>query len=400
MIRSIDDIVKHNLCLGCGLCEAINPDSILMQKKDNGFIEPMFKSRISKEENDKILKICPGININNNSKFTSKNNIWGNVIKCYSSFSLDNEVRTIGSSGGIISEVAIYLLDTKQVDKIIQVGSDCYDFTNNQLIVSRDRDDILSCAGSRYAPVSMFRNIIKVLSSNNDRYCIIGKPCDISGMKNFLSSYPQYTGRIKFYISNICAGIPSFKGTQKLVDSFFSVEKPIRNLKYRGNGWPGYFSFTDSSNKNYSVSYNDSWGKVLGREILFRCKICPDGIGLESDIVVGDAWNTKDGYPDFSEMEGISLVLSRTKKGESLLQEMSEQSKISKTELDISLIKDMQPFQYNRRLHVAARLLAFMIIRCSVVKYKGTFIWTNLLLSSVFKSVREFLGTARRLLFK
>lgn len=57
------------------------------------------------------------------------------------------------------------------------------------------------------------------------------------------------------------------------------------------------------------MTYNDSWGKILGRELGFRCKICPDGIGMLADISSGDSWNTKDGYPDFTEGDGKTFVL-------------------------------------------------------------------------------------------
>lgn len=50
------------------------------------------------------------------------------------------------------------------------------------------------------------------------------------------------------------------------------------------------------------MSYNESWGNILGKYLQKRCKICPDGIGEFADIVCADAWHgDKSGYPNFEE---------------------------------------------------------------------------------------------------
>ena len=173
---------------------------------------------------------------------------------------------------------------------------------------------------------------------------------------------------------------------------------PIRNLVYRGNGWPGYFSFMDKNGISYQKTYNDSWGKKLNRYLNFRCKICPDGIGLQADIAVGDAWETKNGYPDFSEKEGHSLIIARTAIGEKLLHDAIKDQAIVCNDLALDKIQMMQPYQFARRKRVAARVTALNIFkRRSVVNFKNLSIYKNIFQVSPIILLKEFIGTYKRI---
>lgn len=108
--------------------------------------------------------------------------------------------------------------------------------------------------------------------------------------------------------------MPSYNASIKAWKLSGKEQEPV-SLKYRGDGWPGYFTVKWADNTDFKLDYNESWGKVLGRELGFRCKICPDGIGMLADIAVGDSWNTKNGYPDFTEGAGKSFVMVRTALG-------------------------------------------------------------------------------------
>jgi coenzyme F420 hydrogenase subunit beta len=393
----ITEIEKNNLCLGCGLCESVcGKDFVEMELQQNGFFRPNVKT-ISETGEKIIAKICPGVNVVNDIPFEKKESIWGKIDGLYSAYSNDSEVRTKGSSGGIVSAVAISLLENKKVDAVLQVGGDHTDYERNALRISRSRADVLNCASSRYAPALIFDKIFEILDANTDSYAFIGKPCDISALKNFLNVYPEYKNRFKLTVSIMCAGMPSFAGTRAVIDGF-KAEYPVNNLVYRGNGWPGFFSFIDRMGREYRKSYNDSWGKVLNRHLNFRCKICPDGIGLQADLAVGDAWETKDGYPDFTEKEGHSLVISRTRQGSQVLEEMLAAGEMSSAILDPGKIALMQPYQFDRRRKVAARLIAFALVKGKMLNYQGVYIWHNLTKVGPLALLKEFYGTFKRLI--
>ena len=61
-INKLSDIVNNGLCIGCGLCQSITgKDSIEILMSSKGRLEPKEISQISPEIFDKILKVCPGV---------------------------------------------------------------------------------------------------------------------------------------------------------------------------------------------------------------------------------------------------------------------------------------------------------------------------------------------------
>jgi len=397
MNSKIDAIIKDDLCIGCGLCESIcGKENVEMRLDKTGFFKPEVK-HIKPEAEEVIQKICPGKNVVNQTSYAEEDRIWGSLLNTYSGFYNDEEVRYAGSSGGFISGLSIYALEHNMVDAVLQVGGDTQDYQRNSLRISKTREDVLRCASSRYAPALIFDKILSLLNGSSDSYLFVGKPCDISGLKNFLGEYPQFKDRFKLTVSILCAGQPSFNGTQQIVDEF-KAESPVKNLVYRGNGWPGYFSFDDNLGKHYKRTYNDSWGSTLNRHLNFRCKICPDGIGLQADIAVGDAWETADGYPDFDERDGKSLVMVRTHKGQEIVNAALGSKAVTMNKIATPDIAVMQPYQDQRRRKVAARILAYNLYkRRSPVNFVNLNLYSNLRKESAKAVLKEFLGTAKRL---
>lgn len=394
----IEGIKKDGLCLGCGLCQSVcGKDAVEMKLESDGFFKPEVKEIIPEKELI-IDRICPGKNVINDVPFNKDEKIWGKIQKLYSGYSTDAETRQVGSSGGIVSGLAIYMLQNKVVDAVLQVGGDSSDYERNTFKISKTREDVLKCASSRYAPALIFDNFFDILNNSNDTFCFIGKPCDISGLKNFLNEYPQFKDRFKLTISIMCAGMPSFNGTKAIIDEFTSL-LPVKDLVYRGNGWPGYFSFKDKKGTRFQKTYNDSWGKTLNQHLNFRCKICPDGVGLQADIAVGDAWETKDGYPDFTEKEGQSLIIARTTIAKNMLSNAIEDKDIICEDLAVEKIQLMQPYQFARRRRVGARVMALNVFkRKKVVNFTNLSIFKNILEDSPQIILKEFLGTLKRLI--
>ncbi|WP_339865817.1 Coenzyme F420 hydrogenase/dehydrogenase, beta subunit C-terminal domain [uncultured Algoriphagus sp.] len=392
----IVNIDKLGVCLGCGLCQSIcGKDAVEMELRSDGFIHPNVK-KILPEKEAIIERICPGINVINDINFGPNESIWGHIESLWSGFSLDTEIRTKGSSGGIISGLAIYALDSGVVDGVMQVGGDSADYERNTLRISTTREEVLECASSRYAPAHIFNEIFDILDKDSQNYMFVGKPCDISALKNFLEEFPIYKDRFKLTVSIMCAGMPSFQGTSDIVDAF-NAKRPIKDLVYRGNGWPGYFSFRDNTSTVYRKTYNESWGTVLNKHLNLRCKLCPDGIGIQADIAVGDAWETKDGYPDFTEKDGHSLIISRSSQGDLVLKNAEKDIKIVLEPLSINKIQLMQPYQYNRRLKIGARISAFLISKRKKLNFKNLGIAINLRKVPFLVALREFAGTYRRI---
>jgi coenzyme F420 hydrogenase subunit beta len=388
----IDRIKKFDLCIGCGLCESIiGKQKCELALNDKGFYEPIVTSRLTKDEEKLVKVLCPGIHIE------TKNceGAWGSMLEIDDAWSCDREIRHKAASGGVITSLAIFLLEQHHVDAVLQVGVKSDSYLYNEIKVSRTREEIVQNAQSRYAPALVLNRIKQILDSTNDKYVFIGKPCDIAAVKNMLSVFPQYEGRILYFLSIFCAGIPSYKATEKVWKQSGKIEEPL-SLRYRGEGWPGNFCAKFPDGTDYQISYNDSWGKVLGRNLGFRCKICPDGIGMLADIAVGDSWNTKNGYPDFTESEGRCFCMIRTQRGRNIFREAIAQGYIQSEKLDINKVKEQQKYQYERRKRELFRLIPVQLLTGGLLRFKGLGIYGLAFKSNPIKGLRDSLGTWKR----
>lgn len=383
-------IKENSLCLGCGLCEATSPD-IKMLIDNKGFIVPDADNDILGESAEILNSVCPAINI---SCIPSKPSQFGNILEANEGWAVNEKIRYHASSGGVITALSIYLLDSRKVNGIIQVRRKPNHYMHNEVVISRSPEEVKQCSASRYAPVSMLTDILKWFSDNpNEIYAFVGKPCDIATLKRLINFYPEYQNRINYYISLVCAGTPSYHATEKLISIGKNGDSIIpTSVKYRGDGWPGEFKVEYNNNSIYKCDYNASWGKILGRNLNFRCKICPDGIGKYADIVVGDSWHTKNGYPDFSEQDGKSFVLIRTIKGLNLYNDAFKSSYVSKNSMDINNLKEVQPYQYQRLLYAGYKLIGAKICIGNILKISHLSFHSNTLI----RGFRSMLGTIKR----
>lgn len=389
----IDRIKKYHLCNGCGLCSSVlGKDLCSMHLEEDGFYSPHLHRPLTKQENLLIKKVCPGIYVEGKSH----KGTWGPMQSICQAWAADKNIRHRAASGGVVTSLAIYLLEQKKVDAILHVGVRDDNYLYNELRISRTKEDVVNNAQSRYAPALVFHHIQEIIDSEDSIFAIIGKPCDMAAMQNYVRESPQYKPRIKYYISIFCGGMPSYNGTIQIWKQSGHSDEPV-SLKYRGDGWPGNFKACFSDGSVYQLSYNESWGKILGRYLGFRCKICPDGIGALADVAVGDSWNTKNGYPDFTESEGRCFCMVRTKQGEELMEGALRGGYIEKNSININSIREQQPYQWERRKLEGWRLLPVLFVTKGLVKFKGLSIWSQSLKASFKTGLKNSVGTYKRI---
>ena len=290
-----------DFCTGCGLCHSIY--GVELKKTEKGFVVPTdLTESQAKCLND--ICMCSGTFWRENEKHS----IWGTTeIPPFYAFSANAHTRKTASSGGILTEIAIYLLRSGHVDGIIQTRVAQDSSIKTETVVSTTEEDVRKCAGSRYAVSSPLLKV-KDLMENGKKYAFIGKPCDVQSVHNWQRNDPEKREQIPYLLSFLCAGVPSLQAEQKLLKSLNTNEDTCTKITYRGNGWPGYTVAYSAQGQTGSMSYEESWGKILGRDVALACRFCFDGIGEAADISCGDGWYIRDGKPDFTENDGRNAL--------------------------------------------------------------------------------------------
>ena len=393
---NVKQVVKKHYCLGCGLCSSdVGSEKLQMVEQQDGFLVPVPQQTFDGEISW-LQKYCPGITVHLNQPLQTRiEKFYGPLLDIKVGYANDETIRFRGSSGGCLTAILCALLEQGKIDGVLQAGPSKAFPTKTEGFFSKRVEEIIANAGSRYAPVSLLVNLKQILDENN-RIAVIGKPCDITAVSQYLDVHPEYSEKVFCTLSFMCMGLPSQNATNRLVRKLGieNVEQ-VKEIKYRGSGWPGEATVTTKQNEKYSCSYHDSWGKILGRDVLFRCKICPDGWGSFADISSGDAWYHDGKGPMFDEKPGRSFLLIRSQKGKEIISAILDS--ITLADYDIRDLPIIQKSQHSRKNRAWSSYLVLKIIGDRLLKFKGLGMWDRIFHGSPISIAKEVYGLIKRL---
>ncbi|MEX0338664.1 MAG: Coenzyme F420 hydrogenase/dehydrogenase, beta subunit C-terminal domain [Arenibacterium sp.] len=397
---SLSRVKRGVLCAGCGGCAAVAPDSISMKLSDAGYLRPIQKAEITAEEERAIAEICPGLGQSVDPAGRQDNTIWGPFVEMYTGWAKDAALRHEASSGGALSAILVHLLQSGAVDGVWQIAADPDRPVGNINVLSRSAEAVMRAAGSRYAPSAPLDGLHDLMQDVAlGKLAFVGKPCDVAALRALQAREPRARERFPVLISFYCGGVPSLHGADQVVEALGKDPKAISEFRYRGRGWPGRATATDETGDAASMTYHESWGKILSHHVQHRCKICADGAGAAADIVCADAWETDDrGYPLFEELDGVSLVVARTELGQSIIRSAQEQDALAIQPFDVEQLTAIQRGQVWRRRGIWPRLTALRLLGKPVPTYKGLHVREVMRLSTPKEIARNFLGTIKRIL--
>lgn len=391
-------VAKGSLCSGCGGCALIAPDKITMEKIAPGYLRPVQSGPLEPNEENAIAKTCPGLGQVVEAGDRTDDVLWGPYVEMCTGHATDEALRHRASSGGALSALLMDLLNRGEIDGVVQTGADPAVPVGNQSAVSQTAEDILMASGSRYAPSAPLEALTPHLGQGR-RLAVVGKPCDIAALRALALIDPRIDETVAYMVSFFCGGVPSETGAQEVVRALGVDPKDAAAFRYRGMGWPGLATVETHDGQTASMTYHESWGKILSRHVQHRCKICADGSGMAADIVCADAWEADDkGYPLFEEAPGMSLIVARTALGAGAVAQAKEVGAIATEAFDINELTGIQKGQFWRRRVIGPRLAALRLMGRPAPRYRGLNLRAVKRYSNTSERMRNFLGMIRRVI--
>lgn len=387
-------IAASGLCTGCGACVIAAPRQIRMQMDSIGFLRPTVEGSLTDAAMEAVGVVCPGISLSH-SVPSVDTGLWGPIAKAAAGYSSDSEIRFHGSSGGVVSGLAAFLLDSGEVDFVVHTCPSDSAPLKNMVRFSRTREDVLSGSGSRYSPAAPAAALAGALAEPG-RFAFVGKPCDVAAVRKWLTANPAMEPRIPYLLSFMCAGTPSQVGTDAVLNRLGMAPEAVGSFRYRGRGWPGMTRAVSTAGQSVEMDYNTAWGQILNRHLPSRCKLCADGTGEFADVIGADAWYSGDGYPDFSEREGRSLVLARTAKGAALFDRAVAARALIVEDFDLASLPGIQPYQSRRKSLLRARIMALRVLGRPVPDYRNMGLEALSRQAGWRANLREFVGAFHR----
>lgn len=385
--RAVHQVVSNHNCSGCGACTIID-QGLAMRLDNEGFARPV-RHRQDLTPTGAVRTfdaVCPGRRVGARRPVGStRHPTLGPIVSSWEVWAADPAIRHRGSSGGALTALSSWLVETGQVSAVSTATVDQQQPRRTVAVTLTTREEALAAAGSRYAPVSVLGP-----GALDPSTAVVAKPCEISAARALLdSTTPHFEPLL---LSFFCAGTPSQHATdQLLVDLGVPADADLSDLWYRGRGWPGSFTAVRPSGGRVETTYERSWGQHLGRATQWRCKVCPDGVGESSDISAADFWRADErGYPMFGEEAGRSALLARTARGHALLTQAFEAGVLHGRPLDPDELAGVQPLQTSRRSSLLGRLIGTRASGRQVPRFVGFG-----LIRLAAPRVRETVRTAR-----
>lgn len=361
-----------------------------------GYLRPVQTAPLPTEADTLIRKVCPGLGQKVEAAGRTDPVLWGPYISMRMGWATSPEIRHAGSSGGALSAVLVHLLAEDQIDAVVQTHASPDLAIGNAPVISTDIAGVIAAAGSRYAPSAPLADLRR-LQVDGRRFAFVGKPCDVAALRALIGVEPDFGRVFPVLLSFFCAGVPSHTGGRAVLKALDAPEDRVIRFRFRGNGWPGKATAVLDDGRESSMSYHDSWGKILSKHVQHRCKVCADGTGTAADIVCADAWESDErGYPLFEEAPGMSLIVARSDLGQALIGQAVAAGRIETGPFDVKTLAGIQPGQRERRRALLARLAALWLVGRPVPRYEGLQLFAAARQNPISRNLKNFAGMLRR----
>lgn len=397
---TLEAVLDGKLCSGCGLCAGVSAGAVEMALAPPGFLRPRQLAPLDPQQERTIADACPGLRVApwESDGALEVHPAWGPYRRVLTGHATDPEVRFTGSSGGFLTALAQFALSEGLVEAVVtvQAGGSAEPLANIVSVID-DPAALLAAAGSRYSPSSPLAGVGALLEDSR-RFLFIGKPCDVSALRRLARRDSRVASRFPLALSFFCGGVPSLTGSERVIEAMGLAPREIGAFRYRGNGWPGKARAETRDGRSAEMDYETSWGGYLSKHVQFRCKICPDAVGGAADLACADAWfGGESGYPQFDDREGRSLVMVRSEAGARLLDAALERGVVACEPSSVAEVDLMQPSQKRRKSLVAARTAALAVTLRPRPRFSGVRIRTAARSAPLRDRLRNFLGTAWRI---
>jgi coenzyme F420 hydrogenase subunit beta len=372
---TIASVVEMGLCAGCGTCVSMCPcEAISIDVNANsGIYLPTIDS--SKCSGCSLCyKVCPGASVNFKelsagvvTEDSSKPDqiLLGNYLNCYVGYSTDANIRFDSSSGGIVTQLLVFLLEEGLIDGALVTRMRKDRPLEPEPFIARTSEELMAASKSKYCPVAA--NVaLKEILDRDGKYAVVGLPCHIHGLRKAQAVNKKLRERVVLSIGIFCSHSDSFFFRDYLLSHFGIDPDNVTGISYRGKGWPGTLSVHLNNGKLQEMPYLE-YIKIheCGFFVPDRCLVCCDHVSELADFSCGDAW-----LPEYSsDHVGTSLVISRSSKSEKLLQLDFVKNVLKLNQISaIKVVRSQGNMRFKKNSYVIRSFL-FRLIRRPVPYY-------------------------------
>ncbi|AKB76275.1 coenzyme F420-reducing hydrogenase subunit beta [Methanosarcina lacustris Z-7289] len=349
----IDEIVKNDLCIGCGICAGVCPQKILkIRGNEYGEYIPS-EAQVCDSHCGLCLEVCPFNSNENETQMGAK--IYGSTegikylsetgyyLDSYAGYS--NEFRQSSASGGMATWLLTKLLKEGLVDYVICPTPQKNPEKLFSFEILKDENSVKAASGSVYYPVEM-SEVIQKIQEVPGRYAVTGLPCFIKALRLATQKNRKLRERIVFTIGLVCGQMKSKNYTKYIATlAGNGNSRKIQEVNYRGKSpeKPAsnfYFQSTDEHGSQQKIFWNEGVSEAWANRWFTpnACNYCDDVFAELADVTFMDAW-----LPEYSkDSRGTNIVLVRSPKVLDIIQEGIKKEEINVSKISVEKVIQSQ----------------------------------------------------------
>ncbi|WP_420445321.1 Coenzyme F420 hydrogenase/dehydrogenase, beta subunit C-terminal domain [Candidatus Poriferisodalis sp.] len=351
--NSIAEIVANDLCIGCGLCEALTGGRVTMVMTPAGSLRPSSTDAFTNREEAQLMAACPGAVAEARTEDgTTTDPVWGAHRWMSYAWADQPDTRFRAATGGALTALGAHALNTGRAEFVLHVGADPERPMRSRWVLSEDADSVRANTSSRYGPTAPLAGLAAALERRRP-FAIIAKPCDLGAVHTLSKSDPRVDELCVIRLALVCGGQSRLSKSQAVLHELGIDESEVTLFRYRGHGNPGPTVIETAAGDRYAKTYLDMWEDESGWEVETRCKLCPDALGEASDVASADVWP---GGAPTGEDEGFNGIIVRTAVGEDLVgSAVASSDLVLGDPITPRQFDNLQPHQVRKKEALAAR---------------------------------------------
>lgn len=332
--ENIQEVIRYDLCNRCGSCVGLSGGKIVFGDRTGRYL-PFIREPLDPETEKIVWDACSGKGYDfpaqRKAVFGDESGhpYIGHYQRIYIGYAKDPEVRLQAASGGIISSILIWLLETKKIAGAVVLGMSDAEHWLTQPFIATTRQEVLEAAQSKYI-ISSVNEILPEIGKFDGPLAFVGLPGQVQSIRMLQQMNHPFVRNIKYIFGPFYGNTLHFSSVKSFLRSFKVKDyTQIRKLYFRHGEWPGNMRVELNNGKIYELpKFHANY--LIPFHILKNSLLCTDLTNEYTDVSGGDAW-----APVYEERgKGYSMIISRSVQGEQILQEMLKEGFLAMQPVD------------------------------------------------------------------
>ena len=323
---NVQKVYDDGLCMQCGTCAGICPTGSISLTWDMRVGYRLSVQEDSCTDCGKCHAACPGPGLDfspgawwrERNEGAHSRDFLGPWRRLAFGWAADPATRHAGASGGVATTLMQVALESGIVDAVVAVRMSAANPLEAESVICRSPEEVAACRGSKYNVVAV-NTVLREILAVPGRYAVVGLPCHIQGLRLAQRGSRRLRDRVPLTLGIFCGLTNEPRATAVLARQAGLDPADLREVSYRGPGWPGVVRLATHTGAVRAKNYPDYIDGHFMALMPPRCRICPDALAELADVSVGDAWLDR-----FTGSDGVSDLIARTPAGERLLEAAGE----------------------------------------------------------------------------